>query len=213
MTSPLVRSPLGGRHDARPASDASEIPGPGPVRRVLTEIVESLAKTDARRLAWHATGVLPEFTFSRIRARLLAAAGCDVRRGVGVLGQVHLSGPRGSAKNLRIGSGSVIGPHASFCLDASIALGENVSIGPRVMLYTATHAVGGPSRRMQFNTAARPIVVEDGAWIALGALILPGVRIGRGAIVGAGSVVSEDVPPNVLVVGNPARATQDLPTT
>jgi maltose O-acetyltransferase len=66
---------------------------------------------------------------------------------------------------------------------------------------------------MQFNTAARPIVVEDGAWIALGALILPGVRIGRGAIVGAGSVVSEDVPPNVLVVGNPARATQDLPTT
>ena len=211
MTNPLVRSPIGD-HRSAVGEGASGGPAVGAMTRTVTEIRESLAKTDIRRLAWHATGVLPEFTFSRIRARLLAMAGCDVRRGVGVLGQVHLSGPQHSAKNLRIGSGSVIGPHASFCLDAPITLGENVSIGPRAMLYTATHLIGGPSRRMQFNTEARPIVVEDGAWIALGALILPGVRIGHGAIVGAGAVVSEDVPPNVLVTGNPAKVTQELPT-
>jgi acetyltransferase-like isoleucine patch superfamily enzyme len=212
MTSPLARSPLGA-HLSKRGEAAPDAPVPGAATRLLTEIRESLAKTDVRRLAWHATGLIPEFTFSRVRARLLALAGCDIRRGVGVLGQVHLSGPQGSTKNLKIGAGSVIGPHASFCLDASITLGENVSIGPRVMLYTATHLIGGPSRRMQFNTEARPIVIEDGAWIALGALILPGVRVGRGAIVGAGAVVSEDVPPNVLVVGNPARVTQELPTT
>jgi acetyltransferase-like isoleucine patch superfamily enzyme len=215
MTSPLARPPLGnhlGKASGAGATDAQP-PGDTATTRFLAEIRESMANTEPRRLVWHATGLLPEFTFPRMRARLLAAAGCDVRRGVGVLGQVHLTGPRGSMKNLRIGAGSIIGPRASFCLDAPITIGENVSVGPHVMLYTATHLVGGSSRRMQLNPEARPIVVEDGAWIALGAVILPGVRVGRGAIVGAGAVVSEDVPPDVLVMGNPARVTQELPAT
>jgi maltose O-acetyltransferase len=212
MTSPLARSPIGPNvRSPKAATDAA--PAASATARFVAEVAESLAKTDVRRLPWHATALFPEFTFSRVRARLLAMAGCDIHRGVGVLGHVHISGPPGSTKNLRIGAGSMIGPHVSFCLDAPITLGENVSIGPRVMLYTASHLIGGPGRRMQFNTEARPIVVENGAWIALGALILPGVRIGAGAIVGAGSVVSEDVPPNVLVVGNPGRIVQELPVT
>jgi len=211
MTSPLSRRPLG-VHRGRPGDDRPPAPPTSSaLSRLLGEAREGLAKTDGRRLAWHAAALLPDFAFARVRARLLSMVGCDVRRGVGVLGHIHLIGPHGSAKNLRIGAGSLIGPLATFCLDAPITLGENVSIGPSAMLYTATHLVGGPSRRMQLNTESHAIVIEDGAWIAVGALILPGVRVGRGAIVGAGAVVGKDVPENVLVAGNPAEVVQELP--
>jgi maltose O-acetyltransferase len=111
---------------------------------------------------------------------------------------------------LKVGPGCLIGPDVILCLDAPITLGENVSVGPRALLYTATHPLGVASRRMQFYTMARPIVVGDGAWIGLGAMVLPGVRIGRGAVVAAGAVVSEDVPENALVAGNPATVVQVL---
>jgi maltose O-acetyltransferase len=179
--------------------------------RAWTETREGLARIDARRLVWCLAAVVPDFTFPCARARLLAVAGCDVPRGVGILGNVDLIGPPGSARNLRIGAGSIICPHARFWLDAAITLGKNVTIGPSVMLCTATHRVGGPARRMQVDVAPRPIVIEDGAWIGLGAMILPGVRVGRGAIVGAGAVVRGDVPPNVIVTGNPATIVRRLP--
>lgn len=210
MTSPLARSPV-----ATPCIERVEpevaTARPGFVTRVVREARHTLSFADGRRLAWGATRVLPEFMFSIVRARLLSVVGCDVRRGVGVLGFVHLSGPKGCAANLRIGQGSIIGPNVTFCLDAPITLGTNVSIGPKVMLYTASHPIGGPARRMQLNPEARPIVVGDGAWIGLGAMVLPGVRIGRGAIVSAGSVVGNDVPDNVLAAGNPAQVVQELP--
>jgi acetyltransferase-like isoleucine patch superfamily enzyme len=181
------------------------------VSRFVEEARGTVANLDPRRALWHGARILPDFTLSRTRARLLAVAGCHVGQGVGVLGYVRLVGPRGSARNLRIGNGSVIGPEVTFSLDATITLGENVSIGPRVMLYTATHLIGPPSRRMQFNTEARPITIEDGAWVCLGAAVLAGVRIGRGAIVAAGSIVNSDVPENVLVAGNPAEVVETLP--
>lgn len=137
--------------------------------------------------------------------------GCDVRAGTAVGGFVHIIGPRGCASRLRVGPGCILGPDVTFCLDAAVTLGSNVSIGPRAVLYTATHALGGESRRMRFDVMARPIVVEDGAWIGLGAMILAGVRIGRGAVVAAGAVVGEDVPDNALVRGNPAVLAELLP--
>ncbi|HLK39607.1 MAG TPA: acyltransferase [Polyangiaceae bacterium] len=212
MTSPLARPPVGARapvvrlEGVHKAPDRSSV-----VARFVDEARDALGRVDARRIAWDMTRWLPEFTLSRTRAHLLRLTGCDVRQGVGVLGPVRLSGPHGSARNLRIGSGCVIAPDVTFSLDSTITLGENVSIGPRAMLYTATHLIGPSSRRMQFNTDARPIVVEDGAWVGLGAILLAGVRIGRGAIVGAGAVVSKDVPENVLVAGNPAQILETLP--
>ena len=137
--------------------------------------------------------------------------GCDIPRGVGVLGHIDLIGPAGSARNLRVGTGSIVSPNARLWLDGPITLGRNVTIGPSALLCTATHRIGGPSRRMQPNVAPRPIVIEDGAWIGLGAMILPGVRVGRGAIVGAGAVVTRDVPENVIVAGNPAAVVRRLP--
>jgi maltose O-acetyltransferase len=214
MISPISRPPLG-PHSIHPLPD----PEPSPPRRrtprllgFLEELRDVVGSVELRRLGWGATKVLPAFTLTRTRARLLAAVGCDIAPGTAVGGYVYLIGKRGCARQLRIGSGCILGPEVTFCLDAPITLGTNVSIGPRAVLYTATHPLGIASRRMQLDILARPIVVEDGAWIGLGAMILPGVRIGRGAVVAAGAVVNDDVPDNSLVAGNPATIVQELPS-
>jgi acetyltransferase-like isoleucine patch superfamily enzyme len=181
------------------------------IERLVTEVRGALGMIEPSRHAWNATRLLPDFMFPAARARLLSAVGCDIERGVGVLGHVEIIGPTGCAKNLHIGTGSVVGPGATFCLDAPITIGQGVSIGPRALLYTASHAVGKSSRRMHPEVVAAPIVIEDGAWIALGATILAGVRIGRGAVVRAGAVVVSDVPDNAIVAGNPATITGELP--
>jgi maltose O-acetyltransferase len=177
----------------------------------LHEVREFLGSLDVRRLAWGAARCLPPFTFSRTRARLFSLVGGEIGSSTAVTGYVYLVGPPNCARRLRIGSGCILGPNVTLCLDAPITLGRNVSIGPRAVLYTATHPLGGPGRRMQLDIMARPIVVEDGAWIGLGATILGGVRIGKGAVVAAGAVVNADVPENVLVAGNPATLVHELP--
>lgn len=180
--------------------------------RVARELREAAGAVDERRGAVSAAlRVLPDFALPAVRARLLRAAGSDVRPGAAILGAIHLVGPRAAARNLRIGPDAVIGPDVTFCLDETITIGRGVSIGPRAMLYTATHALGPPSRRMMPSVAPAPIVVEEGAWIGLAAIILPGVRLGRGCVVQAGAVVTSDVPPNALVAGNPARVVETLP--
>lgn len=91
-----------------------------------------------------------------------------------------------------------------------ITLGDHVQVGPNVQLLTATHPLEAGRRRDGWEGSA-PIVVGDNAWLGGGATVLPGVRIGADAVVGAGSVVTRDVPAGVLVVGTPARAVRELP--
>ena len=184
-----------------------------PVESVLDELRTAAPVIDARRaILLVLTSALPEFAFPRVRAQLLRLAGADVRRGVAVLGRVDLVGPRAAAGRLRLGPGATVGPGVVFGLDASITIGRGASIGPHVMLYTATHALGPETRRMSPGVTALPIVVEEGVWIGVGALVLPGVRLGRGCVVSGGAVVTKDVPPNALVAGNPAVVVQDLTT-
>jgi acetyltransferase-like isoleucine patch superfamily enzyme len=114
-------------------------------------------------------------------------------------------------KNLKMGVGCFIGPDVTFGLDAPITLGERVAISTGVVLSTATHMLGPGSRRMTLGTHAKPIVIEDGAWVALRAIILPGVHVGRGSVITAGSVVTSDVPRDTLVSGNPAVVIRSLP--
>jgi maltose O-acetyltransferase len=183
----------------------------GSLARVLAETRASLALVEPLRIAWDVTRALPDATFPTGRARLLSLLGCDVDRGVGVLGHVSLIGPPGCARNLRIARGTMIGPNAVFGLDAPITLGTGVSIGPRVVLHTATHALGRSARRMHPDVQAKPIVIDDGAWIAIGAMVLAGVRVGCGAVVAAGSVVTTDIPANAFAAGNPATVVEMLP--
>lgn len=78
-------------------------------------------------------------------------------------------------------------------------------IGLRVQIYTAAHALDA-ERRLACEKTAKPVVIEDRIWIGGGAIILPGVRVGKEAIVGEGAVVTRDVAPGDRVVGNPAKS-------
>lgn len=90
-----------------------------------------------------------------------------------------------------------------------VSLGDRVSIAPRVTLVTSSHP--NASRLAAAAPVARgPVIIEADAWIGAGAVILPGVRIGRGAVVGANSVVTGDVPPLTVVAGLPARSLRIL---
>jgi maltose O-acetyltransferase len=92
---------------------------------------------------------------------------------------------------------------------ATVTIGDDVQIGPNVQLLTALHPVEPGPRRDKWE-AARPITIGHNVWLGGGALILPGVTIGDDTVVGAGAVVTRDLPPGVVAVGNPARIIRKL---
>ncbi|MDM5071732.1 sugar O-acetyltransferase [Aeromonas bestiarum] len=107
-------------------------------------------------------------------------------------------------RHISLGKDSYINMGATMLDNAPIRIGANVMIGPNVQIYTAAHALDADERIQGVETAL-PVTIEDRVWIGGGAILLPGVTIGREAIVGAGAVVTKDVPAGARVVGNPAR--------
>jgi maltose O-acetyltransferase len=197
---PLKQSPA-----RTPASAAEAEPGARVFRDIRNVIRPWLM------LCSGAAALLPNFTFPRLRSGLLRMAGCDLAPRVALMGRVKLVGSGAIARRLHLGEGCVIAPGVTFGLDADITLGRNVSLSPGVTLYTATHPIGYGSQRMMPYTTSKPIVVGDGVWIGMNSLIMPGVTLGRGCVVSAGSVVTGDVPANALVSGNPAEKRASLP--
>lgn len=94
---------------------------------------------------------------------------------------------------------------------APVVVGDDVQIGPGVQLLTPTHPLDAEQRAEGWESA-EPITIEDGVWLGGGVVVLPGVTIGARTVVGAGSVVSRDLPPDVLAMGSPARVVKQLGT-
>ncbi len=134
------------------------------------------------------------------RVALLRAAGADLGAGVALGGGTFINHPG----RLVIGAGSYIGRGCYLDLESSLVLGNNVAVGHGTSFITTQHRLG-PSELRCGAFDSRPITVGEGAWIGANVTILPGVRIGRGAVVAAGAVVSAHVPPNALVAGVPSR--------
>lgn len=105
-------------------------------------------------------------------------------------------------KPVTIGKGCFIQQCCTFFGRGGITIGNDVFIGPKVNLITINHDVNPDNRSATYG---KRIVIEDKVWIGINATILPGVKIGYGAIIGAGSVVTKDVEPMTIVAGNPAR--------
>ena len=102
---------------------------------------------------------------------------------------------------LTMGEKSSLGDGAwAYCLD-NIIIGKNCCIGEDVRLLTGSHDITST----HFDLVTKPIMIQDNCWIATGAIILPGITIGEGAVVAAGSVVVKDVEPWTVVGGNPAK--------
>ena len=92
---------------------------------------------------------------------------------------------------------------------ATITIGDDVQIGPNVQLLTPTHPLDPEPRRAKWE-GAQPIVIGDNVWLGGGVIVCPGVTIGADTVVGAGAVVTRDLPARVLAVGNPARVIRSL---
>ncbi|WP_429070582.1 sugar O-acetyltransferase [Aeromonas dhakensis] len=107
-------------------------------------------------------------------------------------------------RHIHLGERSYINMGATLLDNAPISIGAEVMIGPNVQIYTAAHSLDADERIQGVETAL-PVTIKDRVWIGGGAILLPGVTIGREAIVGAGAVVTKDVPAGARVVGNPAR--------
>lgn len=133
--------------------------------------------------------------------QLLGAAGQDIW----IESPVHLA----------YGVNTFIGDYfyANFNLvlvdDGQITIGKHVMIAPNVTITTTGHPVH-PNYRQGGGQFSLPVVIEDGVWIGANVVVLPGVTIGKNSVIGAGSVVTKDVPANVVAYGSPCRVIRDI---
>ncbi|WP_311223306.1 MULTISPECIES: sugar O-acetyltransferase [unclassified Acidovorax] len=107
--------------------------------------------------------------------------------------------------NLRLGAGVFLNFNCVVLDVVEVTIGDGTQIGPGVQILAADHPrdAAGRATGAEFG---RPVRIGQHVWIGAGALLMPGVTVGDGALIGAGSVVTRDVPAGVTVVGNPARA-------
>ncbi len=111
--------------------------------------------------------------------------------------------------NITLGS-KVFFNFNSVILDpASVIIGSNVLFGPGTQVYTSTHPISA-SDRCTGREFAQPVEIGSDVWVGGGAIICPGVRIGSRSVIGAGSVVTNDIPEDVFAAGNPCRLIRHL---
>lgn len=158
-----------------------------------------------RGLAHHAIRQRP---FPRLlRSRAVTALGHRVSASALINAHVTLAG----SSQLVLGPRSFVNEGTYFDLTGAITIGSNCSIGHQGLFLTASHTIAGNERRAgDFSIA--PITVGDGTWIGARVTVLPGVRIGSGCVIAAGSIVTKDLPDNGIYAGVPARLKRSLTT-
>ena len=112
-------------------------------------------------------------------------------------------------RHLHFGSGIYANFNLTLVDDGHIYVGDKVMFGPNVTITTANHPIEPElrARGLQYN---KDVFIAENAWIAANVIILPGVRIGRNTVIGAGSVVTKDIPENVVAVGNPCHVLRPI---
>lgn len=143
----------------------------------------------------------------RIRRAALIAGGSSVGRSK-IMHELTIGG---SFSGLSIGDGVFINTGCSLHPTGGINIGNDVSFGPRVIVMTGTHEIGGVTKRASNPTHFRSVSIESGAWLGAGVIVNPGITVGAGCVVAPGAVITRDCLPNGLYMGIPARRTRDLP--
>lgn len=167
----------------------------------------------------------PELVESRRRCQRLvdrfnATGGDDTDQRTEILGELLGSIGEGSwimprfqcdyGVYISIGTNTFLNYDAILLDCAPITIGNDVSIGPRAQLLTALHPVEDHRARRERWESAEPIMIGDNVWLGGGVIVCPGVEIGKNSVIGAGSVVTKDIPDHVLAVGNPCRVIRDI---
>ena len=111
-------------------------------------------------------------------------------------------------KYVSIGEGTYANMNLTLIDDWKITIGKNVMIGPNVTICTTGHPVH-PAHRLD-GMYSFPITIGDNVWIGGNVFILPGVTIGNNSVIGAGSIVTKDIPANVIAVGNPCKVLREI---
>jgi maltose O-acetyltransferase len=165
------------------------------------ELAEMSLRAEDLMAAFNATSAREPDLRRRLLTELLGAVG------EGTVIRPPLRVDYGS--HLRIGARTFANVGLVALDVAPITVGDDVQIGSNVQLLTPTHPVAPRPRRDKWE-AAEPVVIGDNVWLGSGAIVLPGVSIGENTVVGAGSVVTRDLPANVVAVGNPARVVRTV---
>lgn len=111
--------------------------------------------------------------------------------------------------NTTVGDNFFLNVNCKLMDSGKITIGNNVFIAPNVCIVTEEHAMD-VKQRLEGLEYTHPVTIGDNVWICTGAIILPGVTIGENSVIGAGSVVTKDIPPNSLAVGNPCKVIRTL---
>jgi acetyltransferase-like isoleucine patch superfamily enzyme len=160
----------------------------------------------------HGTGAFTPEQFARLGAGVVFESGVlvfhpetiEIGDHVYVGHQAILKGYH--RNRMVIGAGTWIGQQCFIHSAGGVTIGAHVGIGPGVKIVTSTHRLDDRDQPILHAAVDfAPVVIEDGSDIGVGAILLPGVTVGRGAQVGAGAVVTEDVPAYAIVAGVPAR--------
>ena len=165
---------------------------------LITDIFATMKTATEMNTGYHTPGVVHEY-MGRIWGKELDAS-------TTILPPLYID----YGKPVTIGKGCFIQQCCTFFGRGGITIGNEVFIGPKVNLITINHDVNPENRSATYG---RPIVIEDKVWIGINSTILPGVKVGYGAIVGAGSVVTKDVPAMTIVAGNPVRIIKKIEIT
>lgn len=152
-------------------------------------------------IAYHLPKGKNDYTgfFERIRAKLVRGYIDECGKNINIQRHAQI------ARRVKIGNYSGIG--ANSLIQGNVSIGNHVMMGPETYIYTQNHAFSRTDIPMdqQGFLPEKPVTIEDDVWIGARVTILPGVIIKRGSVIGAGSVVTKDVPEFSVAAGNPAR--------
>ena len=150
--------------------------------------------------------LLPETSCFALKRALWRWTGAIIGRNVRICSSAFILG----AGTLEIGDDTWIGHQVFIETGSKVTIGAHVDIGPRVYIGTGSHKMDAIGAHTAGEGTSEPIIIEDGVWLGANSTILPGVTVGRKAMIGAGSVVTHDIEAMVVAFGVPARPRRAL---
>lgn len=176
------------------------------MRGLLREL-EFLTALCSRRVFGFERGLLVRLrnSTSRLVPRLLRHYGATIGDDVRIASPLIVHNAKRSFENLTVKDGAYIGRDCLLDLEQPIEIGARVTLAMRVTIVTHMDVGRSSWSERGYPTSSAPVTIGDDAYIGVGAILLPGVRIGAGALVGAAALVRHDVAPGARVAGVPAR--------